>query len=218
MLFTSNLLTMLLLSIFGVVSPQNYTDGGFKATFPVGPSNLNIPGTTLTSFNIIIPQGISTTFFLRTALLNYDYSLYPLVGFNYEYNAIGLPDWVTYYPESRSIKALPPVGFAGPLQFTLNYSDSRSNYNSIPVSLSQGNVTWNSLNYLTSNGIYTAPNVYTLVFPLFTTSGTSLSTIRSSNYGALINVGQETWTTLMPIGRQSIANISTSYIGTEDAT
>lgn len=86
------------------------------------------------------------------------------------------------------------------VQFSLTYSDSRSNINTIAVIFSQSTgYSLSSLNFVVNNTVNSIANTYTIVFPLFTTTSNSLSSIRSNAVGALTNIGTRPWTNVIPV-------------------
>ena len=192
---------------------SGYSDGGLASNFPVGPTDLNVAGATLSTFYVSLIPGQTITLYLSNGLLNNDYSLYPITGFTYQYNVNGLPNWASYQSSTRSITANPPSSFVNSQQFTISYSDQRNNTANITGIFNQGNFSSvMQVNYITANLLYTRPNTYTLIFPLLTTRDSTLKSIRANNFGAMTNVGVYPWTNLIPLTRQTLVSISSGAV------
>jgi hypothetical protein len=149
--------------------------------------------------NIFLVPSQTTTFYLTGGLLNNDYNIYPLVGFRKNYQLNGAPSWVHFDNVNNILTASPPQNWQGSNSFNVTYSDSRPNSNSvtIPFTFNQGNsFSINQVAYTSTNPFATAPNTYTIVYPLFTTTTSNISSIRANNYGTLTNVGTRPWTSL----------------------
>lgn len=139
-------------------------------------------------------------------LLDVDYNIYPLVGFKKNYQLNGAPNWTHFDNVNNIFTASPPQNWQPPSSFNITYSDSRPNSNSvtIPFTFSQGNaLAMNQVAYTSTDPFSTAPNTYTIVYPLFTTTNSNLNSIKTNNYGTLTNVGTRPWTSLQPIRRQT---------------
>lgn len=193
-----------------VISNFPYSNGGLNTPFPIGPTNTAITGLTVSSVNIGLVPAVTTTLLLANGLLMNDLSLLPLGGFSYSYSISGLPPWATYYSQTKSIVANAPLGFSN-TQFNLTYSDNRNNVNTITVIFSQSSgYSTSSLNFVVNNTINSVANTYTLVFPLFTTTSSSISSIRANGVGALTNIGVRPWTNVIPVTWSSSYNNNTN--------
>lgn len=114
-----------------VLSQYRFPDGGANSSFSYNPSF--IPRLTANSFVLYLPFSTNTVFNLARGIYLADQSMFPIGGFSSNYSVSGLPSWANYDSSTSSITANTPSSFST-TNFTISYSDSRNNMNSIPAS------------------------------------------------------------------------------------
>ena len=114
-----------------VLTQYRYSDGGSSSSFSSNPTF--IPRLTTNSFVLYLTAGTNTVFNLARGLYSGDQSLFPLGGFSCTYTLSGLPSWATFDSNTAVLTANTPSSFTT-INFTISYSDSRNNANSIPAS------------------------------------------------------------------------------------
>ena len=114
-----------------ILNQYPYPNGGYTQTF-TSTSNW-IPRLTTSSFVLYLASGTTTIFNLARGIYLGDQSLYPVGGFSHNYSFSGLPSWANYDTNTATLTVNTPSSFTT-TNFTIMYSDSRSNTNSIAAS------------------------------------------------------------------------------------
>lgn len=173
-----------------LISNNNLINRGYGPQ-TIGPVNILSPGVS-DPLTLALQPGQTMTFYLVNGLLSDMYTIMPLIGFTYSYQINEKPDWINYHSENKSFTASPPSNWATPSSFNLVYNDSRSN--SLTMRL---NLLYQGVNSVVFTGSNTTNinNVFTIVYPLFTTTTANLNSIKANNYAVLTNINRFPWTT-----------------------